>query len=289
MSDTPSTPNSTTPDSTTQTPTQPPAQTPTPVDYDALAQQAGAIDSSAATSASKPTTKDWVPSHGDPVAHVQTSDGLQYHVHADDLAELQKRDPNLKVIAPPSPYQPDYDSLAKQAGAIQPPPSLTREQARSRTLQNMTSAMSGQPMQNPDDQVEAEKGREAGTIQGGIDIAGGALLGPALEFLGFGGSRVAQKGAQEAAKQGVKVGTGILDEYGNEIFRDAAPEVKQVAGKILKHPIVEKAVKMAVKKIIGEEAGRRAGKAVGGDAGGYAGATLGALLGDKVLNWILAD
>src|SRR5438309_179873 len=136
------------------------------VDYDALAQQAGAISSVAAAKPSAPK-KEWVPTRGDPVAHVQTGDGT--HVHGDDLA-------------PPSPYQPDYDSLAKQAGAIDKP-ALTEEQARSRTLQNMTSAMSGQPMQNPDDQAEAEKGRQAGTIQGGIDIAAGSLLGPALEFL----------------------------------------------------------------------------------------------------------
>jgi hypothetical protein len=252
------------------------------IDYDALAQQAGA-SSSAAAAAPK---IEWVPAHGDPVAHVQTSDGTHLHVHGDDLAELQKRDPNAKVIAPPSPYQPDYDALAKQAGAIQPPSSLTPEQAQSRTLMNMTRAMSGQPYDNPEDEAEGERGRKAGTIQGGIDIAGGFLLGPALEFLGFGGSRA----AEEATKQGVKkVGTGILDEYGNEIFKEVSPEAKKVAGKILQHPIVTKAIKVAVKKILGEEAGRRAGKAVGGEAGGYAGATLGALVGDKVLNWILSD
>jgi hypothetical protein len=107
-----------------------------------------------------------------------------------------------------------------------------------------------------------------------------------LEFLGFGGGRAAEQAAQQTAKQ---VGTGILDEHGNETFRDAAPEVKQAAGKLPKHPIVEKAVKTVVKKMLGEEAGRRAGKAVGGEPGGYAGATLGALLGDRVLNWILSD
>ena len=261
-------------------PSTPTTNTPPNIDYDALAQQAGAISTTPPTAKSK----EWVPSPGDPVARVQMGDGTHLHVHGDDLAELQTRNPNAKVIAPPSPYQPDYDALAKQAGAVEPP-SLTSEQARSRTLQNMTSAMSGQPMQNPDDQAEAEKGRQAGTIQGGVDIAAGSLLGPALEFLGFGGSRA----TQEATKQGVKVGTGILDEHGNEIFREAAPEVKQAAGKILKHPLVEKAVKMAVKKILGEEAGRRAGKAIGGEPGGYAGATLGALVGDKVLNWILSD
>ena len=225
-------------------------------------------DASADAPASAAPTTDWKPSPGDPLVRVQTSDGKQWHLHAHDLEKAKQRDPGLKV----------FESFTH----------TPEEDARSRTFQNLTSAMSGQPMQNPDDQVEAEKGREAGTIQGGIDIAGGALLVSALEFLGFGGSRVVQKAAQEATK-GVKVGTGILDEYGNELFREAAPEVKQAAGKILKHPIVEKAVKMAVKKILGEEAGRRAGKAVGGDAGGYAGATLGTLVGDKVLNWILAD
>lgn len=258
-----------------------------PIDYDALAQQAGAVSSSAGAAKQPSAPKsEWVPKHGDPVAHVKTSDGVEYHIHGDDLAKLQKIDPGHTVIAPPSPYQPDYDALAKQAGAIQPPPQLSPEQARSRTFQNMTSAMSGQPMQNPEDQAEAEKGRKAGTIQGGIDIAGGALLGPALEFLGFGGGRVAQQGAQQTAKQ---VATGILDEHGNEIFRDAAPEVKQAAGKILKHPLVQKAVKTVIRKALGEEAGRRAGKDVAGEPGAYVGATLGALVGDRVLSWLWAD
>jgi hypothetical protein len=208
----------------------------------------------------------WEPSSGDPLVRIQTSDGKQWHLHAHDLEKAKQRDPGLKV----------FESFTH----------TPEEDARSRTLMNMTRAMSGQPMDNPEDQAEAEKGRQAGTIQGGIDIAGGALLGPALEFLGFGGGRV----AEEATKQGVKkVGTGILDEYGNEIFKEVSPEAKKVAGKILQHPIVTKAVKMAVKKILGEEAGRRAGQAMGGEPGGYAGATLGALVGDKVLNWILAD
>jgi hypothetical protein len=85
-----------------------------PIDYDALAKQA--VSSTVAKQPSAPKSE-WVPKHGDPVAHVQTSDGQEYHVHGDDLAELQKRDPNLKVIAPPSPHKPDYDALAKQAGA----------------------------------------------------------------------------------------------------------------------------------------------------------------------------
>src|SRR5437867_1048730 len=115
-------------------PSTPTTNTPPNIDYDALAQQAGAISTTPPTAKSK----EWVPSPGDPVAHVQTGDGTHLHVHGDDLAELQKRDPNAKVIAPPSPYQPDYDSLAKQAGAIDKP-ALTEERARSRTLQNKTS------------------------------------------------------------------------------------------------------------------------------------------------------
>ena len=100
------TPTNTTPTQTPSTPTQ-------TVDYDALAQQAGAIQSAAKPAA----PKEWVPTHGDPVAHVQTSDGSEFHIHGDDLAEARKRDPNLKVIAGPSPHKPDYDALAKQAGA----------------------------------------------------------------------------------------------------------------------------------------------------------------------------
>lgn len=88
------------------------ADTPTntqTIDYDALAQQAGA--------GSSPAKSEWAPRPGDPVAHVKTSDGIEYHIHGDDLHKLRELDPGHTVIAPPSPYKPDYDALAKQAGA----------------------------------------------------------------------------------------------------------------------------------------------------------------------------
>lgn len=56
-------------------------------------------------------------------------------------------------------------------------PQTYRDYARGRTLENMTRAMSGQPMARPEDQAEAEKGKRAGTITGGVQIATGALGG----------------------------------------------------------------------------------------------------------------
>jgi hypothetical protein len=105
--------------------------------------------------------KQWEPSPGDPVVRIQGSDGKQWHLHAHDLEKAKQKDPGLKV----------FESF------IHTP----EEDAPSRTLQNMTSSMSGQPMQNPEDQAEAEKGREAGTIEGGIAIAT-APVGAALEM-----------------------------------------------------------------------------------------------------------
>jgi hypothetical protein len=193
------------------TPTNTQTQT---IDYDALAQQA--VSSSASKSSSPKS--EWVPKRGDPVAHVQTSDGAEYHIHGDDLAKLQKIDPGHTVIAPPTPYKPDYDALAKQAGAIQPPAPLSREQARSRTLQNMTSAMSGQPMQNPEDQAEAERGRRDGTIAGGLQIAAG-VAGPAAGALFAPGVQVAQETSS------------ILGPEGQPIVKEVLKKAPSVAAK----------------------------------------------------------
>src|SRR5229473_314551 len=98
-----------------------------------------------------PNASAWEPSAGDPLVRIQTSDGKHWEVHGHDLQKAKQRDPGLKVFQ----------------SYIHTP----EEDARSRTLQNMTSAMSGQPMQNADDQAEAERGRKAGTIAGGIQIA----------------------------------------------------------------------------------------------------------------------
>ena len=101
--------------------------------------------------------KQWEPSPGDPLVRVRTSDGKNWELHQHDLEKLKQRDPGVKV----------FESYVH----------TPKEDARSRTFQNMTSAMSGQPMQNPEDQAEAEKGRKAGTIAGGIQLATGAAGG----------------------------------------------------------------------------------------------------------------
>lgn len=267
-----------------QTQTQP-TQTPT-VDYDALAQQAGAINS---TPPAKPAPKKgWVPQAGDSVAHIQTSDGQPWHIHEDDLSEAQRRDPNLKVIAPPAPYQPDYDALAKQAGAIDAsthPPQASGDEWREETLMNMTRAMAGQPawgktpQRQAENQRQFEEGKKAGTIAGATQI-GLSVLGPALGFLGIGA---------EAAPEAKQIGTGLYDEFGKEIFKEAEPAAKQAAWKVIQHPIVQKAIKRVVKGVIGEEVGRRLGDKIGGTPGSVLGGIGGAYLSDKVLNWLLSD
>src|SRR5690348_6710954 len=49
----------------------------------------------------------WEPTPGESVAHVQTSDGQSLMIHADDLPEAKKRDPNLRVLRQPQPHQAD--------------------------------------------------------------------------------------------------------------------------------------------------------------------------------------
>ena len=46
----------------------------------------------------KPPVTKWEPGADDPVIRIQTSDGKHWHVHADDLAELQRRDPKAKIL-----------------------------------------------------------------------------------------------------------------------------------------------------------------------------------------------
>lgn len=100
--------------------------------------------------------RQWSPNPDDSVAEIRTSDGNRHLIHGEDLAEAQRRDKNLQVLSQPQPY---------------------RDYARGRTLDNMTRAMSGQPMARPEDQAEAERGRRAGTIAGGVSLATGALGG----------------------------------------------------------------------------------------------------------------
>ena len=92
-----------------------------------------------------------------------------------DYAALAKQAGALSSQPAPPSGNVDYVALAKQAGSVgyQPPPapSLTPEQARSRTLMNMTRAMSGQPMDNPEDQAIAVKAGEEGFKAAAMDAA----------------------------------------------------------------------------------------------------------------------
>jgi hypothetical protein len=94
----------------------------------------------------------WEPSPGDPVTHIKTSDGKEWHIHDDDLERAKQRDPNLQVVRQiqDDPMLAAFKS--RKSGDQQPPaPTLTPEEARSRTLMNMTRAMSGQTMDNQQD------------------------------------------------------------------------------------------------------------------------------------------
>src|SRR6266550_60989 len=73
--------------------------------------------------------------------------------------------------------------IAKAATVLSP-----EEQAQSRTLSNMTAAMSGQPMAAPEDQARAEVGKQAGF--GAAAATAGSVLAPvpAAGATGLGGT-----------------------------------------------------------------------------------------------------
>ena len=149
--------------------------------------------------------KQWEPSPGDPLVRIQTSDGKNWHIHKDDLAEARKRDPGLKVFESFT-HTPDED-------------------ARSRTLQNMTSAMSGQPLQDPDDQAEFEQGRKTGTIAGGVQIATGAaggLFTPGVQVTREASSILGPEG-EPLAKEVMKKAPSLVGGVMNTV-RDALPK-----------------------------------------------------------------
>lgn len=75
-----------------------------------------------------------------------------------------------KIIA----KYPEYgDHVSAPTGGVLSP----EEQERSRTLSNMTAAMSGRPMAHPEDQAEFDKGRQAGFGAGAATI--GSVAAPA--------------------------------------------------------------------------------------------------------------
>lgn len=126
----------------------------------------------------------WSPNPDDSVAEIQTPDGNRHIIHADDLAEAQRRDPNIKVVSQPQVY---------------------RDYARGRMYDNWTRAISGQPMERPEDQAEAKRGRQAGTIAGGLQIATGAAGG-----LFTPGVQVAQEASSILGPEGQPIVKAVL-------------------------------------------------------------------------------
>jgi hypothetical protein len=108
----------------------------------------------------------------------------------------------------------------------------TDQEKFSRTMGNMTAAMSGQPMATPDDQKRFDAGRQAGTIAGGVQLATsaglGALTAPSVttaagplapagrdaagKFLPWVASQVTAEGPS-LARQGVSAATDFLTDH----------------------------------------------------------------------------
>ncbi len=104
----------------------------------------------------------------------------------------------------------------------------TSEDRLSRTLQNMTYAMSGQSERmHPDDKAEFERGVKAGMKSAAVTTATGAISG-ALAPL----TAPTVTGTEA-------VGTGILDPAGREIMRDVTTYGPSVARQVLSHPLTQ--------------------------------------------------
>lgn len=148
------------------------------------------------------------------------------------------------------------------------------------------------------DVAEAAAVTAAAPAIGFAGAAGTALLGHVMEFLGVGNeAKAAQTAAQPAEQATQKVGTGIMDQYGQEIFKDVPMEAKQQAAKIIQHPVVQKAIKSVLRKVIvdslGTLGGAEAGKYVAGEPGAIAGGVAGGIatheLSNAALKWLLSE
>jgi hypothetical protein len=122
--------------------------------------------------------------------------------------------------------QPHKSFAAQQFPQLQTNPT-------SRTLYNMTAAMSGQKQATPEDEEQAQAGRKAGFISGAVTAGMGALGGPLA--------------APTVTTE--SVGTGILNQTGQEIMREitkAGPSIGREAVKATlawtaRHPYVSMA------------------------------------------------
>lgn len=106
-----------------------------------------------------------------------------------------------KIISKHPEYADKVALPAKTATILSP-----EEQAQSRTLSNMTAAMSGQPMASPEDQARAEIGKQAGF--GAAAATAGSVLAPvpAAEAAGLGGTALRTLLSGAGAAPGVAVG-----------------------------------------------------------------------------------
>ena len=132
--------------------------------------------------------------------------------------------PDPSTLKPAQAATSDWNPDPKTLTPINP----TDEQKLSRTLQNMTYAMSGQSNQmHPDDKAEFDRGVKAGTIAGATVAATGGVEAAAAPLTA---ARVTATTA---------VGTGILDATGREIMRDVTTYGPSVARQILSHPLTQ--------------------------------------------------
>jgi hypothetical protein len=107
-------------------------------------------------------------------------------------------------------------------------PQPSGEQKLSRTLQNMTYAMSGQSDQmHPDDKAEFDRGVKAGAKSAAVTTATGAASAAAAPL------------TAPVATGTEAVGTGILDATGHEIMRDVTTYGPSVARQVFSHPLTQ--------------------------------------------------
>lgn len=140
---------------------------------------------------------------------------------ADDLITQMVNDPDFGKLSPAeqkkalAAHDPVFgkvadEEISKFVMAHQVTKATTvlspEEQAQSRTLSNMTSAMSGQPMASPEDQARAEIGKQAGF--GAAAATAGSVLAPvpAAGATGLGGTALRTLLSGAGAAPGVAVG-----------------------------------------------------------------------------------
>ena len=206
---------------------------------------------------SKPDNQQWTPNPNDPVTHVQTSDGKEWHIHGDDLAELQKRDPGLKVIrqVQDDPMLAAFNS--RKRGGL-PPGSIQLRKGGPIYTDKDFELSADKPImpQEGEDfqdtllraQEAGRRSAQAGTLQSEIKkeesqhLKKAPFVAAAAPVIGAGGTVGLVAGGELAGAALAPttaesaVGTGIMDEFGNEIMKQVTKigpsRATQLASKI---------------------------------------------------------